>query len=158
MGKNISGTGMDTNITKSYSWGYGISRDGRAKKIAVLDLTEESHGAAVGLGQADTSTYRLYQKMDPETTYPNVLTSGGTDGAKLPMIFDNQELAIKAAVKTAIGADKEHLKMIHIRDTLHIADIEISEALLDEARKIPELEILGKPEEMKFNENGNLFE
>ena len=48
--------------------------------------------------------------------------------------------------------------MIHIRDTLHIADIEISEALLDEARKIPELEILGKPEEMKFNENGNLFE
>lgn len=158
MGKNISGTGMDTNITKSYSWGYGISRDGRAKKIAVLDLTEESHGAAVGLGQADTSTYRLYQKMDPETTYPNLLTSGGTDGAKLPMIFDNQELAIKAAVKTAISADKEHLKMIHIRDTLHIADIEISEALLDEARKIPELEILGKPEEMKFNENGNLFE
>ena len=76
-GKNISGTGMDTNITKSFAYGYGISREGRARKIAVLDLTPQSHGAAVGVGAADMTTHRLYEKMDFNTTYPNLLTTGG---------------------------------------------------------------------------------
>lgn len=157
MGKNISGTGMDTNITKSYTHGYGISREGRAKKIAALDLTEESHGAAVGIGQADTTTQRLLDKMDCNTTYPNLLTTGGTDSAKLPMVFDNQKLAIQAAIKTAVGADRDHLRLIHIRDTLHIIEIQISEALLEEARQNPNIDMISGPEELVFDENGNLF-
>lgn len=157
MGKNISGTGMDTNITKSYTHGYGISREGRAKRIAVLDLTAESHGAAVGIGQADVTTQRLFEKIDFNTTYPNLLTSGGTDSAKIPMVLDNQKLAIQAAIKTAAGADKEHIKLIRIRDTLHITEIEISEALLEQAKAIPQMEIIGDPYDLEFDENGNLF-
>ena len=157
MGKNISGTGMDTNITKSYTHGYGISREGRARKIAILDLTDESHGAAVGVGSADMTTRRLFEKMDFNTTYPNLLTSGGTDSAKIPMVFDSQKLAIQAAIKTAIGADKDNIRMIRIRDTLHISEIQISEALLKEAEEHPLIEIVGKPEELEFDEDGNLF-
>ena len=157
MGKNISGTGMDTNITKSYTHGYGISREGRARKIAILDLTDESHGAAVGVGSADMTTRRLFEKMDFNTTYPNLLTSGGTDSAKIPMVFDSQKLAIQAAIKTAIGADKDNIRMIRIRDTLHISEIQISEALLKEAEEHPLIEIVGKPEPLEFDEHGNLF-
>ena len=157
MGKNISGTGMDTNITKSYTHGYGISREGRARKITILDLTDESHGAAVGVGSADMTTRRLFEKMDFNTTYPNLLTSGGTDSAKIPMVFDSQKLAIQAAIKTAIGADKDNIRMIRIRDTLHISEIQISEALLKEAEEHPLIEIVGKPEELEFDEDGNLF-
>ena len=157
MGKNISGAGMDTNITKSFPPDYGISREGRARKIAVLDLTEESHGAAVGVGSADTTTFRLFKKMDFNTTYPNLLTSGGTDSAKIPMVLDNQKLAIQAAIKTAIGADKKHIRMVRIRDTLHISEIQISEALLEEAENHPSIEIIGSPQELIFDENGNLF-
>ncbi len=157
MGKNISGTGMDTNITKSYTHGYGISREGRARKIAILDLTDESHGAAVGVGSADMTTRRLFEKMDFNTTYPNLLTSGGTDSAKIPMVFDSQKLAIQAAIKTAIGADKNNIRMIRIRDTLHISEIQISEAFLPEAQEHPLIEIVGKPEELEFDEDGNLF-
>ena len=157
IGKNISGTGMDTNITKSFSLESGISREGRAKKIAVLDITEQSHGAAVGLGAADTTTHRMFEKMDFNTTYPNLLTTGGTDSAKIPMVFDDQCRAIKAAVKTAIGSDKEHLRIIRIQDTLHLETIWVSEAILDELRGNPHFEILSEPQEMSFDEDGNLF-
>ncbi len=157
MGKNISGAGMDTNITKSYAHGYGISREGRARKIAVLDLTAESHGAAVGVGSADVTTRRLFEKMDFNTTYPNLLTSGGTDSAKIPMVLDNHRLAIQAAIKTAVGADKERVRMVRIRDTLHISEIQISEALLEEAKSHPAIEIVGEPQELAFDEEGNLF-
>lgn len=157
MGKNISGTGMDPNITKSFSYESGISREGRARKIAVLDLTEQSHGAAVGLGTADTTTRRLFEKMDFNTTYPNLLTTGGTDSAKIPMVFDNQRLAIQAAIKTAIGADRQRLRMVRIPDTLHLEHIQVSETLAEELRGDPRFELLGPPEDLPFDEHGNLF-
>ena len=157
MGKNISGTGMDTNITRSYTHGYGISREGRAKRIAALDLTDESHGSAVGIGQADVTTQRLFEKIDFNTTYPNLLTSGGTDSAKIPMILDNQKLAIQAAIKTSVGGRPETVKLIRIPDTLHITEIEVSEAFIEEARATQGMEVLEGPYEWQFDENGNLF-
>ena len=157
MGKNISGTGMDTNITRSYTHGYGISREGRAKRIAALDLTEESHGSAVGIGQADVTTQRLFEKIDFNTTYPNLLTSGGTDSAKIPMVLDNQRLCIQAAIKTSVGGRPETVKLIRIPDTLHITEIEISEAFLPEAQAVPEMEILSGPYEWEFDAEGNMF-
>ena len=157
MGKNISGTGMDTNITRSYTHGYGISREGRAKRIAALDLTEESHGSAVGIGQADVTTQRLFEKIDFNTTYPNLLTSGGTDSAKIPMVLDNQRLAIQAAIKTSVGGRPETVKLIRIPDTLHITEIEVSEAFIGEARQTKGLEILEGPYAWQFNADGDLF-
>ena len=157
MGKNISGTGMDTNITRSYTHGYGISREGRAKRIAVLDLTEESHGSAVGIGQGDVTTQRLFDKMDFNTTYPNLLTSGGTDSAKIPMILDNQRLAIQAAIKTSAGSEPKNVKLIRIRDTLHITEIEVSQGFIEQAKSTPGMEILEGPYDWAFNENGDLF-
>ena len=157
MGKNISGTGMDTNITRSYTHGYGIPRDGRATRIAVLDLTEQTHGAAVGIGQADVTTDRLFKKIDFNTTYPNLLTSGGTDSAKIPMVLDNQKLCIQAAIKTVIGLDPSKARIIRIPDTLHITDIEISEAFIPEAEKTEGIEIVSEPYELSFDSEGNLF-
>lgn len=157
MGKNISGTGMDPNITKSFSYESGISREGRSRKIAVLDLTEQSHGAAVGLGTADVTTHRLYERVDFNTTYPNLLTSGGTDSAKIPMVFDSQKLAIQAAIKTALGADRDKFRMVHIRDTLHLGEIEVSETVLEEIRNDPAFEVLEEPRALPFDKEGNLF-
>ena len=157
MGKNISGTGMDTNITRSYTHGYGIPRDGRATRIAVLDLTEQTHDAAVGIGQADVTTDRLFKKIDFNTTYPNLLTSGGTDSAKIPMVLDNQKLCIQAAIKTVVGLDPSKARIIRIPDTLHITDIEISEAFIPEAEKTEGIEIVSEPYELSFDSEGNLF-
>ena len=111
----------------------------------------------MGIGQADVTTRRLFEKFDPNTTYPNLLTSGGTDSAKIPMVLDSQKLAIQAAIKTSVGGRGETVKLIRIPDTLHITEIEVSEGFIEEARKTPGLEILEGPYDWTFDEEGNLF-
>jgi hypothetical protein len=156
MGKNISGLGMDPHITGCFATAYA-SGPPRPDKLVVLDLTEETHGNANGIGVADVSTRRLFGKFDPEMTYPNALTATLTQAVRLPIIMDNQKLAIQAAIKTAAGFDKKRIRLVRIQDTLHLGDILISEALLEEAIKTPGVEVLGPPEEMVFNEEGDLF-
>lgn len=160
IGKNISGPGMDPNITHTYLPGAAIPAELRAKRaqrVAVLDLTEETHGAAMGVGMADVTTRRLFDKMDFDMTYPNCLTGGVTVSAKLPMIFDSDKLALQAAVKTLVGADRANLRMVRIQDTLHLGEIWISEALLPEAEAHPLVEVLSAPAPLAFDRGGNLF-
>lgn len=160
IGKNISGPGMDPNITHTYLPGAAIApelRAKRAQRVAVLDLTEETHGAAMGIGMSDVTTMRLFKKLDRDATYPNCLTGGVTVSAKLPMIFDTDRLAIQAAVKTLLGADREHLRMVRIQDTLHLGKIWISEALLPEAEQSEKVEIVSGLEPLPFDSEGNLF-
>jgi len=73
------------------------------------------------------------------------------------MFFDSQKLAVKAAIKTLPGTDKDHLRIVRIKDTLHMGDIEISEELLREAEENPDVQILSRPAPWEFNENGDLF-
>lgn len=73
------------------------------------------------------------------------------------MFMENQELAIKAAIRSALGADRQKLRMVRIRDTMHLQEIEISEALMEEAERNPDIEVLEAPRELEFDENGNLF-
>lgn len=160
IGKNISGPGMDPNITHTYLPGAPISEDLRAKRarrVVVLDLTEETHGAAMGIGMADITTRQLWKKMDLEATYPNCLTSGATHSAKLPMFFDSHRLAIQAAVKTLNQTDKSNLRIVRIQDTLHLEEIWISQALLPEAEKHPRLQLLSSLQPLPFDQKGNLF-
>ena len=132
-------------------------RDKRARRVAVLDLTEETHGAAMGIGMADVTTRRLLEKMDPESTYPNCLTSGVTASGKLPMAFDSHRLAIQAAVRTLSAVDGTGMRMVRIRDTLHLGEIWISAALLPQAREHPDVELLAPPAPMAFDDRGDLF-
>ena len=157
VGKNISGTGMDPNITYTFFSETGIDTSGRAQRIIVLDLSEETHGAASGLGLSDATTRRAYDKIDINKTYPNSLTVGMMESPRIPMVLDSDKLAIQAGIKTATGADKENLRMVRIKDTLHLKEIQISEALMEEAMSNPQIEIVEKPKPMEFDEDGNLF-
>lgn len=156
MGKNISGLGMDPHITGCFATTYA-SGPPRPGKLVVLDLTDESHGNANGMGVADVSTRRLFEKFDPEMTYPNALTATLTQAVRLPMIMDSQRLAIQAAVKTAPGFDKENVRLVRLADTLHLNEIMISEAMLPDAESNPDITVLDGPGDMAFDESGNLF-
>lgn len=160
IGKNISGPGMDPNITHTYLPGAPIPaelRAQRAQRVAVLDLTEETHGAAMGIGMADVTTRRVFDKMDPDVTYPNCLTSGVTASAKLPMVFASDRLALQATVKTLTGTDRTQVRMIRILDTLHLDEIWASEAFLPEIMENPALDILSEVAPLPFRADGNLF-
>lgn len=156
-GKEISGAGVDPNVTHTYKAASNISLEGRPRQVVVLDLSDGSHGNAHGVGVLDIITQRFVDKIDVGITYANSLTTGGTEVPKIPMFMENQELAIKAAIRSALGADRQKLRMVRIRDTMHLQEIEISEALMEEAERNPDIEVLEAPRELEFDENGNLF-
>lgn len=154
-GKNISGDGMDPNITGNfcgpYAWGGAVKQ-----RTVLLDLTKESHGNAAGFGMADFSCQRAFDKMDFELTYPNILTPTVPGPGKIPVILANDALAIKAGIQTCNGIDYEHPRVVRIQNTLKMGEISISESLVEQAKNTPGIEVIDQPKELVFDRDGNL--
>jgi len=156
IGKDISGTGFDTNVVGRYHTPYA-SGGPSITRIAVLDITSRSHGNANGLGILDFTTRRAFDKFSFENTYPNSLTSTVPTSVKIPMVLKNDRQAIQAAIKTCNIADFRQVRLGRIKNTLEVHQLEISENLLVEARANPKMEILSEPFELGFNSEGNLW-
>jgi hypothetical protein len=122
----------------------------------VLDLTHETKGNANGMGTADFATQRLVDKANLAYTYANGLTSTVCEPTKIPTTLEDDKQAIKAAVKTCNILDYTTCRLVRIRDTLHLGEIEISETLLEEAQQHPDIEILTEPRDLDFDLEGNL--
>lgn len=155
IGKNISGDGMDPNVTGRFA--TNIHGGIKVGKIVVLDLTDETHGNAQGIGNAEVTTRRLERKMRREMTYPTAVTNKFLGLDKIPMVMDNDREAIQLALKACYAEKTETLRVIHIQDTAHLEYIEISESLLTEARGNSKIEILSAPFDWTFNDFGNLW-
>lgn len=155
-GKNIAGTGMDPNIIRR-NYVHTVEFSPLAQRIAVLDLTREAHGNANGMANADVCSRRFFDKFDMLETYVNPLTNGILESVKIPVVMDNDKLAIQAAIKGCFNLDFDHVKMVRIKNTLKVGEIMVSENLLDQVREHPDLEILSKPFDLVFDENGNLL-
>lgn len=156
IGKNITGTGMDTNIIGRYHTPY-ISGGPTITKLAVLDLTEQSHGNGNGIGLADFTTRRFFNKMKFDQSYPNSITSTVQITIKIPMVLENDKLCIQAAIKTSNVEDVNKIKMVRIKNTLELGEIYISESLMEEANGHPNLELIGDLEKLPFDKEGNLL-
>jgi len=156
IGKNISGDGFDPNVVGRYPTPYAYGGP-EVTKIAVLDLTEESKGNANGIGTADFTTRRLVDKTDWPGTYANGLTSTVVSPTKQATTLANDMDCIKAAIKTCNILDYTKCRLVRIRDTLHLGEIEISVNMLEEARRHPDIEILTEPYDWEFDEQGNLL-
>jgi Lactate racemase N-terminal domain len=156
IGKDISGTGLDPNVVGRYHTGLG-SGGPSVRRISVLDITDASHGNGNGLGVADFTTQRAFDKFNLAETYPNSLTSNVPVAVKIPMALPNDRLAIQAAIKTCLVWDKTEARVVRITDTLSLEEFEVSENLLDEVRENPALEVIDGPYSLDFDESGNLF-
>ena len=157
IGKDISGDGMDPNVTGRFACPDSAGGGIHTRRIVALGLTEASHHNANGIGMADITTRRILEDTDLDATYPNAVTSTVLDVVKIPFVAENDRTAIRLGVRTCNGIDRENPRIVHIRDTMHLREIEISRALLEEAGNHPQVEILGEPAEWKFNEEGNLW-
>ena len=151
IGKDISGDGMDPNITGRYATPYA-SGGPEITRIVVLGLTKKTHGNANGIGMADMSTRKVMDEIIWEKGYANALTSTVISVVKLPMILDNEELAVKAAIKTCNAFNLSKARVVRIKNTLDIREIWISESMLDEAKEMDNIEILSEPAEMDLSE------
>ena len=157
MGKNISGAGFDPNITGRNRRAVEWKADPLVKKIVVLGLTPESHGNATGIGGADVTTMRLYRAIDVGATYANVITSMNLDGAALPLVMNNDREAIALAVKTVVRTRPQDCRIVHIRNTLDLAEIQVSEPMLAEVKAATErFQIVSPAGPLQFDVNGNL--
>lgn len=157
IGKEISGTGMDTNVIgRIRIAGEPEPTRPRIKTIVALSLTEASHGNAVGLGLADLISRRLRDEMDDEATAINVVTSGFLDRGKVPVTLPNDRAAIETALQRLSPEARRRPRVVRILDTLHVADLDVSEALLDEVGRNPNLSVVGSPRPMTFDESNTI--
>ncbi|RBW67964.1 lactate racemase domain-containing protein [Bacillus taeanensis] len=157
IGKNYSGTGMDTNIIgRIRVLGVEEPKSPSIKYLIASNLSEASHGNALGIGLADLTTKRLFEKIDLKTMNENVVTSTFLDRAKIPIVLENDREALKAALRANWGVEDEDARIVRIPNTLHIGELYVSEAIYHEVKNQENIEIIEELTEMKFDENGYL--
>jgi hypothetical protein len=157
MGKNISGTGMDTNIIGRMMQNFEPEPEKPAiLRIFVRDLTEESNGNATGVGLADFTTTRLVEKVDRYATYMNGITGLGPQKSKIPFYYDTDKEAIEVALNTIGLTPPEEAKVARVESTLTLATLDISEAFIEDAELRSDLEIVGEAKAFEFDASGNL--
>ena len=155
IGKNISGDGMDPNVTGRYPIDVEVGEP-EIQRVVALDLTEETHGNALGIGLADVVTRRLADQVDMEATYLNALTAHVLSTVKVPLTVDTDKLAIAAALQSCWRVEPGHQKMMIIENTLKMEEVYISEPALEDARALSDVEVLDEPFDMTFDEHGAL--
>ena len=157
LGKDISGGGMDPNVTGRYTVRHITEPDRNPKKIVVLRLTELTHGNACGLGLADLTTRAVIDNIDYQQTWTNIVTSTELTGGKTPIWLPNDRQAIALALRTCNRVNIQAPRFVRIHSTLHIEDMWVSEALWQsDGKNNPQLEALTAALDFAFTPEGNL--
>lgn len=154
IGKNISGTGCDSNISGRFNNEY-FHGDIHVTRLGILEVSPKSNGNANGVGLGDFITKRLFKQTDLEQMYPNALTSTAVITVKIPMILPDDCSVFKAAIKTSCIKDFNQARVGIIENSKNMATIYISENMIAEA-KAAGCEICGGVMKIPFDENGNL--
>jgi hypothetical protein len=158
IGKNISGAGMDPNVTgRTGEKADGFDIGPSITRIAVCDLTDVTEGNATGIGMADVTTQKVVAKADWTKTYVNIVTAGSLDGAKLPIVADTDRDAIGIGIRGCVGVNSEAAKIVRIPNTLELNTVWASEPMAGEIEANPRQEILSEPFDLKFDNHGNLM-
>ncbi len=154
MGKNISGAGMDTNIIGRWMVeGEPEPESPRIKRIAILDLTPESHGNATTYGLADFMSRKLFDKIDFPITTKNMFTSGFLLRCRMPLVFENDEETIKAALFDAFRSDPSQCagaRVVRIKNTLALENVWVSANIAAELNGNGAVEIGERAAELAF--------
>lgn len=159
IGKNISGSGMDTNVVgrkRAFRLGTMPPDAPVMRLIYVRGLSEKTHGNAAGIGLADFTSTRLVQQMDYRATVINCLTAGYPEGAFVPVHFATDREVLDAALAIIGTREPEQARILHIRNTLHLEEVDMSEPCLEEKERQTEFTILGRPRPLEFDAAGNL--
>ncbi|MGB9441705.1 MAG: DUF362 domain-containing protein [Desulfobacterales bacterium] len=157
MGKDISGVGIDPNITGRNRDMLGVfPHPTKVKRLFVRDLTKRSKGNATGIGLADITTKRLVDKIDFTATYKNCITGISLEKGAVPMYFENDREAIAVALGSIGLIPAAQSKIVRIKNTLQVDTAEVSEAYAEMFQRRSDLEIISGPNAMVFDGENNL--
>lgn len=160
MGKNVTGSGMDPNILgRMKVFGTPDLPKPRIRVVTVHDITRESHGNATGIGLADVVTRRLLEKVDFEATYINGLTSGlgAIQRICLPVVAPDDRAAVFTALRVCGRHDLQNARVVRIKNTLKLEEIDVSEGLWPEVAEMERLSPAGEPFGLRFNPEGRMI-
>ncbi len=159
IGKNFSGTGVDPNVTGTFSTEFA-SGGLKVQRTCMLRLSECSHGNGLGTGLASVITKRLFDELEAEMMYPNCLTSTVLKSAMIPMVVSDEREAIQACLRTLNGVEPGEARVARIANSLHIGQIMLSEAYYAEVLRgaYPGVEALSEPRILAFDASGDLVE
>jgi hypothetical protein len=158
IGKDISGSGMDTNVVgrkRAFRDAPMTSGQPNMRRIFVRGLTARTHGNATGIGLADFTTNRLVRAMDYRATIINCLTSGYPEGANLPVHLETDREVLDAALAIIGHRAPETARVMRIRNTLCLTEIEASEPCFGNGPALNPLEVLAE-QPLNFERDGNL--
>lgn len=157
LGKNYSGAGMDPNVIgRLMVETQGDLPRPVITRLAVLDVSDESHGNIVGVGFADLATERLVARMDPEPFRINVLTSCFLERARIPITLPTDRAVIETAIDTCWRIDPAEARMVVVPNTLELDTLWVTPPLRDEARKHPHLKLEAESLPIPFLADGSL--
>ena len=159
IGKDVSGSGMDTNVVgrkRAVRMGHSTFAQPEMRHIFVRGLSAKTHGNAAGIGLADFTTSRLVHAMNYKATVINCLTAGYPEGAMVPVYFDTDREVLDAALVIAGTRRPEETRVMHIRNTLCLEEMEISEPCLEDAGRQTDFAILGAARAAALDGAGNL--
>ena len=163
IGKEISGTGMDTNVIGRSIFGYtatlnsDAAQSPRIFRIFVRELSEHTNGNGIGIGLADFTTNRLVRNLDLNSTYINALTSLGLPTVNIPIHFETDREALQRALATLASPHPERLRIVRINDTLNLERMLVSESCMEGMRDDAKVTVVGTPQPMRFDDAGNLL-
>jgi hypothetical protein len=162
IGKDISGSGADPNVVNRDCTGTIAASElylkPRVQRMIVRDLTEATEGNATGIGMADVALRQAVEKVDPIPTYMNNITAKSPLGAALPMAVESDRRALHIALACCTQVDVETARLMRIRDTKHLEELWVSEALLPELVALGSAEPLTEPAPIAFDANGMFVE
>jgi hypothetical protein len=159
IGKNLSGSGMDTNVIgrKRFHHQSAEKEWPKITRIFARDLSRETGGNAIGIGMADFTLRRLVDKIDTKETYTNCITCNDPAGASIPIYFDTDREVLDAAFQTIGNVEPERAKIIRIRNTLELEELLVSEAYQEELAGRSDIRVAGEVQRLAFDERGDLL-
>jgi hypothetical protein len=155
IGKNINGAGLDPHVIGRPTIQKPAEKP-HIRHLFVRDLTPESEGNAIGIGFADLTTWRLVRAIDYRAMYMNGITSSDTHDSKIPMAFDSDRDAIEAALGMNGLTPPERARVVRIKNTLHLTEMDVSESMLADAEGKSRLATIAGPAPLAFDASGNL--
>lgn len=159
IGKEFSGTGMDTNVIgrKGHDKHAGPGETPRIDEIYVRSLSEKSNGNASGIGIAEYCHRRVVEAMDQDVTRINCITASHPTAGAIPLTFGSDQEVLDAVV-SQVGKDHvEEQKWIWIANTLQLDELACSRQYWEQAQRRPDLDVLCQPGPLKFDDDGNLL-
>jgi len=158
MGKDISGVGIDPNVTGRNRDLLGVfDHPVQVKRVFVRDLTAKSKGNAIGIGLTDLTTSRLVSKIDYAATYKNCITGISLEKGAVPVHFDTDREAIEVGLGSIGLIPPDQSRVVRIKNTNRLEVAAVSEVFAAELEKRSDLEIIAGPQPMQFDAEDNLL-